>query len=229
MDKQLKELDFEGKIPTSFTEKDKQKVLTKIKDVEPRRKNKYHYFPKLLTAVVLTGLIFVGFVVGSHSFENGEGNAEGPIVKEDQDQHAQEKMEEDEQKKEKLKVGAYVNRDEPDLNYSNYNLYMAHLRSAIITGNGIYGNGRTPMDEVVFREYLESISTYLTKIEYSGEKEDVLLKTIELTNKAIENSTQKGDQTLDDIHAMIHELAEYFNTNPFVDDKTNERGVQFFD
>ncbi|MBP1949277.1 hypothetical protein [Virgibacillus litoralis] len=66
MDKKLKELkdQFESDIPTSFTNQDKQRVLTKIKNGQHKQGTKY-LLPKALTAVVLTAILFAGVTIAS--------------------------------------------------------------------------------------------------------------------------------------------------------------------
>ncbi|WP_047985739.1 hypothetical protein [Ornithinibacillus californiensis] len=67
MDKQLKDLRNEyDQIPTSFSEKDKQVIRSKISELsnKPERK-KFHLYPQLLTGVVLA-MAFVIFLISTN-------------------------------------------------------------------------------------------------------------------------------------------------------------------
>ncbi|MFD2043609.1 hypothetical protein ACFSTA_04380 [Ornithinibacillus salinisoli] len=62
MDKQLKHLKshYENEVPTTFTEKDKQAVLEKIKQTDKRTSGKvFPFYPKVLTGVVLAALVII--------------------------------------------------------------------------------------------------------------------------------------------------------------------------
>lgn len=251
LDKYLKEINFDEKIVTSFTEKNKQSVLEKIKEIEKKRNKKQYYFQHALTLTFTAGLIIFGFIFISNNIDSTKENAGEPNVTGNgfnQNQNDKEPIEilgtenNDKKKKEKLKVGVYREYWNPELNLvrdsktkeyypydysdSNYNLYVAHLRAALITDNALFMRYRS-MDYTTFKRYLDSILFYLNEIEPDGEKIDELQMAIQLAKQAIENNVEKGDPILDELHMILHELDEYFNSNPFVDHITNEHGLQF--
>lgn len=59
MDKHLKELNFEEKIKTSFTEDNKRMIMNEIHKVEQNRITKPHYFQNILTVVLTVGVLFL--------------------------------------------------------------------------------------------------------------------------------------------------------------------------
>ncbi|MFJ5771693.1 polyphosphate kinase [Psychrobacillus sp. NPDC093180] len=250
MDKYLKELNFEEKINTSFTEENKQSVLIKINEIEKTGKPKQYYFQHVLTLAFTAGLVIFGYTFISNNIEGINENAGEPNIIEKgltQNQNEEESieilgMEEDEdKKKEKLKAGVYRPNGNPesdliwdhekresipyDYSNSNYNLYVAHLRAAMITDNGLYIRHRT-MPNTTFIRYLESILFYLNEIEPGEEKNDELQMAIQLAEQALNNNVEKGDPTLDELHMILHELDEYFNKNPFEDSVETEFGVK---
>ncbi|ALC85264.1 hypothetical protein AM499_05115 [Bacillus sp. FJAT-22090] len=252
MGKYLKEFNFDEKIKTYFTEENKQRVLEKINEIEKKRNKKPYYFQNALTLAFTIGLIILGFTLISNNLEGTKENAgelnktENEFIQNQNNDESNEVLgtvdDDEEKKKEKLKVGAHLELRSPETNLtwnketkeyekydytdSNYNLYVAHLRAALITDNALYT--RYPsMDYTTYQKYLGSILFYLNEIEPDEEKIEELKMAIKLSEQAIETNAQKGDPILDELHLILHELDEYFNLYPFVDHITNEDGLQF--
>lgn len=141
--------------------------------------------------------------------------------------------EDNEKEKEELEVGAYFDyfwspesldtHDDYDYSDSNYNLYVAHLRAALITDNAIFLPGR--MDYFTYRRYLDSILFYLNEIVPGKEKIEEFQMAVQLAEQAIDNEVEKGDPILDDLHMILHELDEYYNAEAFQDHITTENGI----
>ncbi|WP_200411910.1 hypothetical protein [Virgibacillus salexigens] len=100
---------------------------------------------------------------------------------------------------------------------SNSHLYMAHLLSASLSGNTEVDNGGKPIDIEEIESTLEGVSEELSQIKYEGERKSELQNVIDLTDQAINSDPQKGDEILNKIHTILHELDNHFNTNPFID------------
>ncbi|MGP4108016.1 hypothetical protein [Virgibacillus sp. L01] len=93
MDKKLKKLkdQYKNGIPNSFTDRDKQGILTRIKKTQPKRSTNY-FFPKALTAVVLTVILFIGVTMTTNHLGLTDGdkpapNKEEQIASDDDDKH----------------------------------------------------------------------------------------------------------------------------------------------
>lgn len=104
---------------------------------------------------------------------------------------------------------------------SNFNLYFAHLNSAIFVDKSKVNNGGKSLNDEDYKSILNEIKKNLSEIKYddNGEKKPELDKAIKLVNLAIQNNAKKGDQIFEEIHQTIHDLDVYFNTTHFVDDK----------
>src|SRR5690606_5149528 len=97
----------------------------------------------------------------------------------------------------------------------------AHSLSAIITGNFYPFFGEEPPATVEeIQPYLESILNHLNAITYDEENEERIRLAIDLTSSALEIKAEPGDPLYEEIHAVLHELDEYYNQNPYLDDVT---------
>jgi len=251
LDKHLKEFNFDEKINTTFTEENKQSVLGKINDIEKKRNKKHNYFSNGLTLAFSVGLIILGFTFVSNNIEGTKENASDPNNTENElilNQNGEEPMEvltteDDDKEKEELEVGAYFDDfwnpeslskrnsktgiyEHYDYSDSNYNLYVAHLRAALITDNALFLS-QEMMDYSNYKRYLNSILFFLNEIEPGGEKIDEFQMAIQLAEQAIENDVEKGDPILDELHMILHELDEYYNAEALQDHVTSESGIIF--
>lgn len=251
MDKHLKELNFEKNIKTSFTEKDKKMILNEIHKVEQNRITKPHYFQNVLTVVLTVGVLFFGIIF----FNNHEGtkentgetnqtenhlgknqNNEGSLAVSDNDK-------EQENEKKVLKVGRKFTFWDPerfnkydyktetytyyDFSDSNYNLYAAHLKAAVITDNAIYMSANE-LEPSIYVQYLESIIFLLENIEHGEDEEKIeeFKKAEQLAKLALKQGVSDWEPTLEELHEMLHELDEYYNVHPFKDGITGSNGLQ---
>jgi len=253
LDKHLKEFNFDENINTTFTEENKQSVLEKINEIEKKRKKKQSYFANGLTLAFSAGLIILGYTFVSNNIEGTKENASDPNNTENElilNQNGKETNEvlaseddDDDKKKEELEVGAYFDEfwnpeslskrnsktgiyEHYDYSDSNYNLYVAHLRAALITDNAIFLS-REMMDYSNYKRYLDSILFFLHEIEPGGEKIDEYQMAIQLAEQAIENDVEKGDPILDELHMILHELDEYYNAEALQDHVTSQFGIRF--
>ncbi|WP_096271856.1 hypothetical protein [Paucisalibacillus globulus] len=245
MDKQLRNLNFDDKIQTVFSDEGRQNVVKRIKKLEKKPRLKL-YIPKFVSTLVVTGVLFLGIVLisneynspretntGSHASESiNESNSEdGSHYSLDVDNNKD--PDEiingiiDEFSKDQLKVDAYVDRQDSTYNPYNYSLYMAHLDSAVMTGNYFYHSAFEGPPNTIeeIQLYLESILEHLNMIVYEEESEERIKEVIELTNHAIERKANLDDPIYDEIHDILHQLDEYYNMNPFIDDITTEGGA----
>lgn len=241
LDKHLKEFNFEEKINSTFTEENKQNVLGKINEIEKKRNRKQRYFANGLTSAFSVGLLILGFNFVSNNIggtkENAaeSNNTESELILNPNGEEPTEVIatEDDEKEKEELEVGAYFNyfwspeslntHENYDYSDSNYNLYVAHLRAALITDNAIFLPGR--MDYSTYKRYLDSILFYLNEIVPGSEKIKEFQMAVQLAEQAIDNEVEKGDPILDDLHMVLHELDEYYNAEAFQDHITTENGI----
>ncbi|MEK5209683.1 polyphosphate kinase [Psychrobacillus sp. FSL H8-0510] len=241
MDKHLKEFNFEENINSTFTEENKQNVLGKINDIEKKRNKKQSLFANGLTLAFSVGLLIFGFNFVSNNIEGTKENVAESNDTENElilNQNGEEPTqtiatEDDEKEKEELEVGAYFDyfwspesldtHEDYDYSDSNYNLYIAHLRAALITDNAIFLTGR--MDYSTYKRYLDSILFYLNEIVPGEEKIEEFQMAVKLAEQAIDNEVEKGDPILDDLHMVLHELDEYYNAEAFQDHITNENGI----
>lgn len=249
MDKHLKELDFEKNIKTKFTEKNKENVLNRIHqgDQNPSIKPKRHYFQNALTIVFAVGLLFLSFTLISYDGSKEQAGEMHDLNKNSNNQDTVTGMEagkgEDENKaRRKLVVGGeFILWDPETLKYydyktdtytdydyldSNYNLYVAHLRAALITDNAIFMSYKT-INHTLFKRYLDSILFFLNIVDYGEERADEFKLAIQLIEKAIQQNVEKGDPILDEIHMLLHELDEYYNAEPVRDHHTTQNGLKF--
>ncbi|MEK3995391.1 polyphosphate kinase [Psychrobacillus sp. FSL K6-2365] len=232
MDKHLKEFNFEENINSTFTEENKQNVLGKINEIEKKSNKKHSIFANGLTLAFSVGLLIFGFNFVSN---NIEGTKENELILNQNREEPTEIIatEDNEKEKEELEVGAYFDyfwspesldtHDDYDYSDSNYNLYVAHLRAALITDNAIFLPGR--MDYFTYRRYLDSILFYLNEIVPGKEKIEEFQMAVQLAEQAIDNEVEKGDPILDDLHMILHELDEYYNAEAFQDHITTENGI----
>lgn len=232
LDKHLKEFNFEENINSTFTEENKQNVLGKINEIEKKRNKKHSIFANGLTLAFSVGLLIFGFNFVSN---NIEGTKENELILNQNGEEPTEIIatEDDEKEKEELEVGAYFDyfwspesldtHEDYDYSDSNYNLYVAHLRAALITDNAIFLPGR--MDYFTYRRYLDSILFYLNEIVPGKEKIEEFQMAVQLAEQAIDNEVEKGDPILDDLHMILHELDEYYNAEAFQDHITTENGI----
>lgn len=240
LDKHLKEFNFEEKINTTFTEENKKRVLGKIDEIEKKRKKKNSYFANGLTLAFSVGLLIFGFNFVSNNIEGtkenaADSNTESELILNQNGEEPTEVIatEDDEKEKEELEVGAYFDyfwypeklntHEDYDYSDSNYNLYVAHLRAALITDNAIFLPGR--MDYSTYKRYLDSILFYLNEIVPGEEKIEEFQMAVQLAEQAIDNEVEKGDPILDDLHMILHELDEYYNAEAFQDHITSENGI----
>lgn len=251
MDKHLKELNFEKKIKTSFTEDNKRMIMNEIHKVEQNRITKPHYFQNVLTVVLTVGVLFFGFIyVNSEGFKEKAGetnhlgsqqgknqNDEGSIAIPDNDK--------EQEKKELVVGGKYslwdaetLSKRDPETDkviyydYSdpNYNLFAAHLKAAVITQNSIYmaGGIHGEVDHRTFIEYLESIILFLDNIKPGEDKLLEFKKAKQIAEQALEQEVSRWDPILDELHEVLHELDEYYNVKPFIDGRTSHDGLIIF-
>ncbi|MEK5185402.1 polyphosphate kinase [Solibacillus sp. FSL R5-0691] len=251
MDKHLKELNFEEKIKTSFTEDNKRMIMNEIHKVEQNRITKPHYFQNILTVVLTVGVLFFGFIyVNNHEgtneiagdtnqTENHLGknqNNEGSLAVSDNDK-------EQENEKKVLEVGRKFTFWDPERFYkydyktetytyydfsdSNYNLYAAHLKAAVITDNAIYMSPNE-LEPSIYVQYLESIIYLLENIEHGEDKEknEEFKKAAQLAKLALKQGVSNWEPTLEELHEVLHELDEHYNTNPFKDGITGSNGIR---
>lgn len=253
MDKHLKELNLEDKINITFTEGNKMNVLNKISKIDEKKQNKKkQFFQKGLALTFASCLVAFAFAFvlysqedRNDSLENAQGIENEKMMNQNGDEPSlvlEEDKEEENDNKNELKVGAdyefwnpetgkkwdsktktYIHYDYSD---PNYNLYVAHLRAALITDNAFY-MGHRMMDNDSFTRYLDSILFYLNKIKPTEEKMIEFQAVVDLAEQAINENVEKGDPILDELHSKLHDLDEYYNVKPFLDDITSQDGVLF--
>ncbi|MFC4022400.1 DUF6241 domain-containing protein [Oceanobacillus longus] len=122
-----KSKDLENQIPVSFTEKDKQAILKKIKTTEQSRKtNAHQIFPKLMTAFVLVGAIFLLISITISDF-NQEQTSQ--IEENDQIKDVDEEMEEKKSVREKNPFGNFISHGSlKETDYLQYIHWMSHQK-----------------------------------------------------------------------------------------------------
>ncbi|ATO38771.1 MULTISPECIES: hypothetical protein [Geobacillus] len=162
---------------------------------------------KWISGAVAVVLLGIGFFVLTSEKDDAK-----PVKAQQQSEQEQ---------KEWLIVGADPNND-PEYD-SNFELYNAHLNSAVFVDKAIANNGGTPLSDEDYKMTLNEIKSSLDKIKYKGEeKKDELEKAKELVNQAIQNDAKKGDEIFDEIHQVIHNLDLHFNKTHFIDEKLTE-------
>lgn len=255
MNKHIKKMDFENKVNVSFTKENKQDVLNKIKQIEEKRSKKHRLRNNFTLAFSLAfslGIIVIGLMFISNTSENSSNFDTEPnhnvTLNQPENPPIDDIESEDKEIRELIVDGHYVYYWDPeslttlnastntyyyyDYTDSNFNLFLAHLRAAIITDNAFLWGERFKdgVDDTDYQTYLESIRFFLNKIklgEAGKEKLDEFNKVHQLVEQAIENKVEKGDPILDEIHHILHELDEYYNAEPFIDGETDPYGFRF--
>lgn len=120
------------------------------------------------------------------------------------------------EQKEQLTVGVDPH-NHPEYK-SNFELYFAHLNSAVLVGKANVDNGGETLSDEDYKRILNDIKKNLDNIKYNGEKKDELNKVKKLVDQAIQNNTIKSDDVFQEIHQIIHELDKRFNATYFVDE-----------
>lgn len=248
MDNQLKELDFEKKINVTFTEENKRNVLNKIQKVEQKKMSKPHYLQNALTFTFTIGLIFFGYTMFANN--DVQESAEYSTQLNNQtppnsgDSKAVITSEGDKESKQ-LKVGGEYDswnaitfarvdpetniRVEYDFSDPNYNLFAAHLKAAAITENAIFMGavrGNEIPTHTIYINYLNEILLLLDNIEPSEENIEELTQAKQITQRVLDEEISKRDPILDELHMILHELDEYYNVKPFIDNGMTTDGHQ---
>lgn len=125
------------------------------------------------------------------------------------------------EQKEQLTVGIDPH-DHPEYK-SNFDLYFAHLNSAVLVGKANVDNGGKTLSNEDYKRILNDIRKNLDNIKYDGEKKDELEKVKKLVDQAIQNDAKKGDEIYNEIHQVLHDLDLYFNKTHFADEKLTEK------
>ncbi|MEB3752469.1 hypothetical protein MKY25_01760 [Geobacillus sp. FSL W8-0032] len=130
------------------------------------------------------------------------------------------------EQKEQLTVGVDPH-NHPEYK-SNFELYFAHLNSAVLVDKAKVDNGGKTLSNEDYKRILNDIRKNLGNIKYDGEKIDELNRVKKLVNQAIQNNAIKGDEIFYEIHQTIHELDKHFNTTYFVDEVPNKQSEASF-
>ncbi|MED3733883.1 hypothetical protein [Geobacillus stearothermophilus] len=130
------------------------------------------------------------------------------------------------EQKEQLTVGVDPH-NHPEYK-SNFELYFAHLNSAVLVGKANVDNGGKTLSNEDYKRILNDIRKNLGNIKYDGEKKNELNRVKKLVNQAIQNNAIKGDEIFYEIHQTIHELDKHFNTTYFVDEVPNKQSEASF-
>ncbi|MGG2988449.1 hypothetical protein ABEO46_04890 [Geobacillus stearothermophilus] len=125
------------------------------------------------------------------------------------------------EQKEQLTVGVDPH-NHPEYK-SNFELYFAHLNSAVLVGKANVDNGGETLSDEDYKRILNDIRKNLDNIKYDGEKKDELNKVKKLVDQAIQNDAKKGDEIYNEIHQVLHDLDLYFNKTHFADEKLTEK------
>ncbi|MGJ9458504.1 hypothetical protein [Oceanobacillus sp. CF4.6] len=123
-----------------------------------------------------------------------------------------------------LTVGGF---SDPMFYNSNSILRNVHTAVSGITLNIHFNNGGLAIDKESIQGTLEDVERNLTLLtEYSSdhEKAEDIQQAIDLTNQALADGADLGDPILDELHAIIHELDEYFNVDKLEEEKVDKFG-----
>ncbi|WP_373896411.1 hypothetical protein [Virgibacillus sp. CBA3643] len=123
-----------------------------------------------------------------------------------------------------LRVGDYP---DPSVNKSNFALHNMHIHANTISLNGSFDNGGRELSEMQILKRVKNIEENANKIKISGNQkaEDQVNAIAELANQLYEDDVKQGDERLQDLHDLVHELNHNFNpNNKVIDSKSNVKG-----